>query len=69
MYPDLCSDSRVCFDGIPTLSKSCLSKRLDRIPFLPDGLSADIMPQMHLLPVIDIGAGCPDLFTARILRA
>ncbi|ROW10882.1 hypothetical protein VPNG_05314 [Cytospora leucostoma] len=49
---------------------SCLSKRLHRIPFLPDdGLSADIMPQMRLLPGIDIGADAPDDFTERILRA
>ncbi|KAK3178714.1 hypothetical protein OEA41_000851 [Lepraria neglecta] len=48
---------------------SCLSKRLDRIPFLPDGLSADIMPRMHLLPDIDIGADTPDVFTERVLRA
>ncbi|KAK3933640.1 hypothetical protein QBC46DRAFT_401584 [Diplogelasinospora grovesii] len=48
---------------------SCLSKRLDRIPFLPDGLSADIMPRMRLLPDIDIEADAPDVFTERLLRA
>ncbi|KAI9705769.1 MAG: hypothetical protein M1820_005017 [Bogoriella megaspora] len=47
---------------------SCLSNRLDRIPFLPDVLRADIMPRMHLLPNSDIGADAPDIFTERILR-
>lgn len=48
---------------------SCLSKRLERIPFLSDGLSADIMPQMRLLPDLNIGADAPDVFTERLLRA
>lgn len=48
---------------------SCLSKRLERIPFLSDGLSANVMPQMRLQPDIDIGADAPDLFTERVLRA
>ncbi|TGJ78766.1 hypothetical protein E0Z10_g9994 [Xylaria hypoxylon] len=48
---------------------SSLSKRLDRLPFLYDDLSADIMPQMHLLPDIDIGVDAPDIFTGRVLRA
>ena len=48
---------------------SCLSKRLERIPFLSDGLSVDVMPQMRLLPNVDIGADAPDVFTERVLRA
>ncbi|KAL8893612.1 MAG: hypothetical protein Q9192_005097 [Flavoplaca navasiana] len=48
---------------------SCLSKRLERIPFLSDGLSAHVMPQMHLRPDIDVRADAPDLFTERVLRA
>ncbi len=48
---------------------SCLSKRLERIPFLSDGLSANVMPQMHLQPDVDVGADAPDLFTERVLRA
>lgn len=48
---------------------SCLSTRLERIPFLSDGLSADIMPQMHLQPDVDVGADAPDLFTERVLQA
>ena len=66
MCPDLCSESRFCFDGILTLHYSCLSKRLDRIPFLSDSLNADIMPRMHLPTDIDIDA--PDVFTERVLR-
>lgn len=48
---------------------SCLSRRLERIPFLSDGLTADIMPQMHLQPDVDVGADAPDLFTERVLQA
>lgn len=56
--------------NILTFLASCLSKRLHRIPFLPDdGLSADIMPRMRLLPGINIGADAPDDFTERVLRA
>ncbi|KAK4173763.1 hypothetical protein QBC36DRAFT_335109 [Triangularia setosa] len=50
---------------------SILSKRLDRIPFLPDVLDPDTMPRMHL--VLDIDdvpqADAPDLFTERVLEA
>lgn len=48
---------------------SCLSKRLDRIPFLPDTLSEDFMPRMRLLPNTEIGTDVPDVFTERVLRA
>ena len=48
---------------------SCLSKRLERIPFLSDGLSTDVMPQMRLVPNLEIGADAPDPFTERVLRA
>lgn len=48
---------------------SCLSQRLDRVPFLPDSLSEDIMPQMNLLPDIDLGADAPGVFTERVLQA
>lgn len=68
MCPDLCSESHVCFDGILTLQNSCVSKLLDRIPFLSDSLSADIMPRMHLPTDIYIGADAPDVFTERVLR-
>ncbi|KAL8922862.1 MAG: hypothetical protein Q9172_003402 [Xanthocarpia lactea] len=67
--PDFYSQKHVGFDNIPTTMNSYLSKRLERIPFLSDGLSAEIMPQMHLLPSIEIGAGAPDVFTERVLRA
>ena len=69
MCPDFMFSSRVYFDGIPTLINSCLSKRLDRIPFLPDALSTDMIPRMHLLPDTDIRADAPDVFTERVLRA
>ncbi|KAI1821335.1 hypothetical protein F4861DRAFT_533020 [Xylaria intraflava] len=48
---------------------SCLSKRLDRTPFLHDTLSNDIMPQMRLVPNVDLGADAPDVFTERAVRA
>ena len=48
---------------------SCLSRRLDRIPFLQDGLSPDIMPRMNLLSEGDVGADAPDMFLVRILRS
>ncbi|RDW72890.1 hypothetical protein BP6252_06797 [Coleophoma cylindrospora] len=47
---------------------SCLSKRLDRIPFLPDDLSADMMPRMHLLSNNDIETHAPDVFAERAVR-
>lgn len=47
---------------------SCLSKCLDRIPFLPDTLSEDFMPQMRLIPDTEIGTDVPDVFTERVLR-
>lgn len=51
------------------MRNSCLSKRLERIPFLSDGLTAHIMPQMRLQPDIGVQADAPDLFTERVLRA
>lgn len=55
---------------ILTFLNSCLSKRLHRIPFLPDdSLNADIMPRMRLLPGVDVGPDAPDIFTERVLRA
>ncbi|KAG8158489.1 hypothetical protein KVR01_011611 [Diaporthe batatas] len=49
---------------------SCLSKRLHRLPFLPDdALSDDILPRMRLLREPDMGADAPDVFTERLLRA
>lgn len=50
--------------------RSCLSKRLHRLPFLPDdALSDDILPRMRLLREPDMGADAPDVFTERLLRA
>ncbi|AEO71469.1 uncharacterized protein THITE_21761, partial [Thermothielavioides terrestris NRRL 8126] len=50
---------------------SCLSKRLDRIPFLPDdALTPDMTPRMRLLPPgIGLGDDAPDPFMHRLLRA
>ncbi|KKY30092.1 putative trascription factor [Diaporthe ampelina] len=49
---------------------SCLSKRLHRLPFLPDdALSDDTLPRMRLLREPDMGADAPDVFTERLLRA
>ncbi|KAK3293717.1 uncharacterized protein B0H64DRAFT_327830 [Chaetomium fimeti] len=52
---------------------SYLARHLDRIPFLPDTLNADILPRMRLLPD-SIGfdsetSDVPNVFTERLLRA
>ncbi|RYP58217.1 hypothetical protein DL769_009054 [Monosporascus sp. CRB-8-3] len=50
---------------------SILSKRLDRIPFLPGVLNPETMPRMHLVLGIDDApqADAPDIFTERVLEA
>lgn len=47
---------------------SLLSRQLDRIPFLPDGLTTESMPRMHLVADID-DPDAPEEFTARFLQA
>ena len=53
--------------------KSYLARHLDRIPFLPDTLNADILPRMRLLPdsigIDSETSDVPNVFTERILRA
>lgn len=65
----VCLESHLWSIEIPTTTYSCLSRRLERLPFLSDGLSAEVMPQMRLLPHADIGADAPDVFTERVLQA
>ncbi|EAQ84246.1 hypothetical protein CHGG_10650 [Chaetomium globosum CBS 148.51] len=52
---------------------SYLARHLDRIPFLPDTLNADILPRMRLLPdsigIDSETSDVPNVFTERILRA
>ncbi|KAH6848031.1 hypothetical protein B0I37DRAFT_391681 [Chaetomium sp. MPI-CAGE-AT-0009] len=52
---------------------SYLARHLDRIPFLPDTLNADILPRMRLLPdsigIDSEASDVPNVFTERLLRA
>lgn len=52
---------------------SHLSRQLDRVPFLPDHLVAETLPQLRLIPDIgnmpaDIIAGVPDIFHERLMQ-
>ncbi|KAI9752219.1 MAG: hypothetical protein M4579_005722 [Chaenotheca gracillima] len=47
---------------------SLLSRQLDRIPFLPAGLSTEHLPRMHLAPHFD-EADAPESFSERLLQA
>jgi hypothetical protein len=47
---------------------SLLSRRLDRTPFLPDGLGPEVMPRMRLHVDPNIGTDAPDVFSERLLR-
>ncbi|PVH99812.1 hypothetical protein DM02DRAFT_642767 [Periconia macrospinosa] len=50
---------------------SHLSRQLDRVPFLPDNLVADMLPRMHLAADsdhADVDPGAPELFTERLMQ-
>ncbi|KAL8791272.1 MAG: hypothetical protein Q9213_000229 [Squamulea squamosa] len=53
------------------LLDSHLSRQLDRVPFLPDSLVADMLPRMHLVTNDshpDVDSGAPELFTERLMQ-
>lgn len=52
---------------------SHLSRQLDRVPFLPDDLVADMLPRLLLVPetsmaVMDSDTTAPELFTERLMQ-
>lgn len=47
---------------------SHLSRQLDRVPFLPDDLVAEALPQLRLVPDIGTDASAPEVFTERLMQ-
>nr|POF26429.1 putative transcription factor sol4 [Quercus suber] len=50
---------------------SHMARQLDRLPFLPDDFAEELLPQMHLVPVIassDVSGSAPEIFAERLLQ-
>ncbi|CBF76151.1 hypothetical protein AN5071.2 [Aspergillus nidulans FGSC A4] len=59
---------RVQYTLFLALRFSHLSRQLDRVPFLPDGIVADALPWLCLVPDTSANASAPEIFTERLMQ-